>query len=76
MAEFISEDKQKFLESDIDDNFGISIDEVAENVKTYARFDSLLGGNVSNIKKVLNIVKDAGMSPTFFGAYEINESYT
>lgn len=76
MAEFISEDKQKFLESSIDDDFDISIDTVANKVKNYSRFKSLLGSNVSNIKKVLNIVKDAGMSPTFFGAYEINEGYT
>ena len=75
MAEFISPEKQAFLHSNIDDNFGLSIDDVAKNVQGQSRFKHLLNDNIDNIKKVLKIVEDAGMSPAFFGAYEINEGY-
>lgn len=72
---FISGEKKSFLHSKISDNFGLSIDTVAKNVKGQGRFKGLLNDNTDNIKKVLNIVKDEGMSYAFFGAYEINEGY-
>lgn len=71
------EDKKldKFVHSKINNSFDLSVDDVAKNVTNCGRFSAWLDGNVSEIKKVLNAVKDEGVSPAFFGAYECGEGY-
>lgn len=65
----------KFIESKIDDDFGLSIDEVADKVTGIGRFSAWLGGDKSKIKQVLKAVNDEGVSHTFFAVYEYNEGY-
>lgn len=72
---FEDETLGKYIHSSIDDDFGLDIDTVAKNVHNGGRFKAWLGGDLSATKKVLQIVKDEGMSPAFFGAYEISEGY-
>ena len=64
-----------FVDSPVSKEFGLSISQVANKVKGYGRFKSWLGGDVSKIEQVLQIVKENGISPTFFGAYERTEGY-
>ena len=64
-----------FVESNISNDFGLSISEVANHSKNHGRFSAWLNSNVSDIIQVLTIVKDAGVSPAFFAAYEKTEGY-
>ena len=76
MPEVITNPKMKsFVESPVSNDFGLSVDEVAEQCKSYGRFSAWLNGNVTSIKEVLNAVKDVGVSPAFFAAYERTEGY-
>lgn len=69
----MKQEYKDYLHKNISNDFGISIDELAPQITNIGRFKSWLGGNVSNIKKVLNIVKSEGVSPSFFAAYESSE---
>src|SRR5690625_738817 len=64
-----------FVYSDILKSFGLSVDTVANKCKNWGRFKNWLSSDVSRIKKVLNIVKDEGVSPAFFASYEKTEGY-
>lgn len=64
-----------FVESSVSNEFGLSVDVVAEKCKTYGRFEAWLNGDVVKIKEVLNQVKSNGVSPAFFAAYERSEGY-
>lgn len=66
---------KKFVESSVSNSFGLSIDDLANKVKSYGRFSAWLNGDVSRIKNILEIVKAAGVSPAFFAAYERTEGY-
>lgn len=65
----------KFTHSYINDDFGLSIDDLVPKVKAYGRFRYWLGGSPTKIKQVLKAVKSAGVSPALFSAYEKNEGY-
>lgn len=70
------EDKLKnFVESNINNDFGLTVEQVAEQVKTYGRFSSWLNSDVSSIVNLLNTVKQQGVSPAFFASYEKTEGY-
>lgn len=76
MEDVIQDPKMKeFVESPVSSDFGLSVEEVAEQVKSYGRFSAWLNGNVSQIIEVLTIVQEQGVSPAFFGAYEYTEGY-
>ena len=75
MAMTDKEKIDKFTHSYINDDFGLSIDDLVPKVKAYGRFRYWLGGNSSKIKQVLQAVKSAGVSPALFSAYEKNEGY-
>ena len=64
-----------FIESPVSNEFGLSIDVIAEKCKTYGRFNAWLNQDISKIKQVLNNVKSAGLSPAFFASYERTEGY-
>lgn len=64
-----------FIETGINDSFGLSVDEVAEKCKGYGRFRAWLNSDVTRIKEVLNKVKSMGVSPGFFASYERSEGY-
>ena len=66
---------KKYIHSQVSDNFGLSVDDVAKNVGGYGRFKFWLNGDQSRIKEVLNAVKDAGVSPAYFASYEAGEGY-
>lgn len=66
---------QSFVHSLVSNDFGLSIDLVAEKTKSYGRFASWLNGDVELIKQVLTIVKNNGVSPAFFASYEKTEGY-
>lgn len=66
---------KRFVESSVSNSFGLSIDDLANKVKSYGRFSAWLNGDVSRIKNILEIVKAAGVSPAFFAAYERTEGY-
>ncbi|WNM55659.1 hypothetical protein CoNPh36_CDS0017 [Staphylococcus phage S-CoN_Ph36] len=66
---------KKYIHSKINDDFELSVDDVAKHVGGYGRFNAWLGGNQSRIKEVLNAVKNAGVSPAFFASYECGEGY-
>ena len=66
---------KKYIHSKINDDFELSVDDVAKHVGGYGRFNTWLGGNQSRIKEVLNAVKNAGVSPAFFASYECGEGY-
>ena len=77
MSNVITDPKMRaFLNSQVSSEFGLTISQVANKVKGYGRFHSWLGGDVSKIEQVLEIVKANGISPAFFGAYERTEGYT
>lgn len=65
----------KFIHSKIDNDFGLSVDTIAGKVGNAGRFNVWLGGNKGKIKEVLNAVKDEGVSPSFFAAYEATEGF-
>lgn len=64
-----------FVHSLVSDDFGLSIEVVAEKCKSYGRFASWLNSDVSLIKEVLEKVKSNGVSPAFFASYEKTEGY-
>ena len=66
---------RKLVDSKISNDFGLSIDTVAEKCKSYGRFNSWLNQDITKIKRVLNNVKDIGISPAFFASYEKSEGY-
>lgn len=65
----------KFIHSNLNDDFGLSIDDLIPKVKGIGRFSAWLGGNETKIREVLTTVKNAGVSPALFSAYEKNEGY-
>ena len=73
----VIEDKtlDDYVHSKIDNDFGLSVDDIAPNVTNAGRFSAWLGGNQTQIKEVLNAVKDEGVSPAFFASYEVGEGY-
>ena len=74
MADVIKNPKlKKFLESNINSDFGLTVDQVANKCKSYGRFNAWLNQDVTRIKAVLNKVKNNGVSPAFFAAYERTE---
>jgi len=66
---------QDFVHSSVSTDFGLSVAQVADSVKNYGRFNAWLGGDITRIKEVLEIVKTNGVSPAFFAAYEKTEGY-
>lgn len=66
---------KKLMHSDINDDFDLSIDDIASKVGTSGRFGAWLSGDKSKIKQVLEAVESVGVSPAFFASYEINEGY-
>lgn len=66
---------KEFIESNIDNEFGLTIEEVAENCKSHGRFSAWLNEDVSSIIDILNIVQANGVSPSFFASYERTEGY-
>ena len=65
----------KFIHSNLNDDFGLSVDDLVGKVKGIGRFSAWCGNNSSQIKQVLNAVKSIGVSPALFAAYEKNEGY-
>lgn len=69
-------DKMKnFIESNVSNDFGLSVEQVANKCKNYGRFKHWLNSDVTRIKEVLNKVKSNGVSPAFFASYEVTEGY-
>lgn len=64
-----------FIESTINNDFGLTVQQVAEKCKNYGRFSSWLNSDVSSIVNLLNTVKQQGVSPAFFASYEKTEGY-
>lgn len=64
-----------FIHSPVSNEFGLTVEVIAENVKTFGRFASWLNGDVAQIIAVLNVVKANGVSPAFFASYEKTEGY-
>lgn len=76
MTEVITNEQlRNFVHSQINNTFGLTIAQVANQAKTYGRFSAWLGGDVALIEEVLEIVKARGVSPAFFAAYEKTEGY-
>lgn len=71
----INEKIKGFIESPVSNDFGLSIDTIADKCRTYGRFRTWLNQDINQIKQVLNIVKRAGLSPAFFASYERTEGY-
>lgn len=65
----------KFIHSNLNDDFGLSVDDLVGKVKGIGRFSAWCGNNSTKIKQVLNAVKSIGVSPALFAAYEKNEGY-
>ena len=65
----------KFIHSNLNDDFGLSVDDLVPKVKGIGRFQAWCGNDSSKIRQVLNAVKSIGVSPALFGAYEKNEGY-
>jgi len=63
-----------FAHKKINNNFGLSVDDVAKRCYDVGRFKAY-GLSQTQIKSVLNAVKNEGISPAFFAAYEANEGY-
>src|SRR5690606_1482553 len=66
---------KSFIHSSVSDDFGLTVEQVAEKCKNDGRFSAWLNGDVSRIKEVLNKVKENGVSPAFFASYEKTEGY-
>ena len=76
MSKVITDPKmRKFVHSNITNDFGLSVNQVAEKCKSYGRFSAWLNSDVNRIKQVLNKVKENGVSPAFFASYERTEGY-
>ena len=76
MSEVITDPKLRtFVHSNISTLFGLTVDQVAEKCKDVGRFKAWLNSDLTKIKQVLNKVKENGVSPAFFAAYEYTEGY-
>lgn len=76
MVEVITDEKMRnFVHSKVSNEFGLSVEQVADKCKSYGRFSSWLNGNITLIVEVLNKVKSNGVSPAFFASYEKTEGY-
>ena len=71
----LDQNMKSFVESNIDNDFGLTVEQVAQQCRTYGRFSAWLNQDVSSIINVLNIVKNQGVSPAFFASYEKTEGY-
>ena len=73
----IPTDRKAFLKLSINNTFKVDKDKMyADLKKNSKRVKRWLGGIDANIDKVYNIVKQAGMSPELFFAYELQEGLT
>src|SRR5699024_3767441 len=76
MADVIQDENLKsFVHSSVSDDFGLSVETVAEKCKSYGRFSAWLNSDISRIKEVLEKVKSNRVSPAFFASYEKTEGY-
>lgn len=76
MPEVIQNVKMKnFVESPVSSEFGLTIDQIAEQCKSWGRFNAWLNQDVPRIRQILTIVQENGVSPAFFAAYERTEGY-
>lgn len=76
MADVITNPTLKaFIHSSVSSDFGLTVEQVAEKCKNDGRFSAWLNGDITRIKEVLNKVKENGVSPAFFAAYEKTEGY-
>lgn len=76
MAEVIQDpDLRKFVHTDVSYDFGLSVEQVAQQSTGFGRFSAWLNNDVNRIIEVLNVVKSNGVSPAFFSAYERTEGY-
>lgn len=76
MAEVITDERMRnFVHSKVSNDFGLTVEVVAEKCKSYGRFASWLNSNTTLIVEVLNKVKSNGVSPAFFASYEKTEGY-
>lgn len=76
MTEAITNEQlRNFVHTSVTNDFGLTVAQVAEKAKYYGRFSAWLGGDVSLVTEVLEIVKARGVSPAFFAAYEKTEGY-
>lgn len=73
--EHLDQNIQSFIESNINNDFGLTVEQVAEQCKQYGRFSSWLNSDVPSIINLLNTVKQQGVSPAFFASYEKTEGY-
>lgn len=71
----MNEQLKKFIENNINNDFGLTVQQIAEQCKNYGRFSAWLNSDVSQIIQMLNIVKSRGVSPAFFASYEVTEGY-
>jgi len=65
---------KEFAKKKINNDFDLSVDDVAKRCYDTGRFQAY-GLSNAQVKKVLNAVKDNGISPAFFAAYEASEGY-
>lgn len=76
MAEVITDERMRnFVHSKVSNDFGLTVEVVADKCKSYGRFSSWLNGDTGLIIEVLNKVKSNGVSPSFFASYERTEGY-
>lgn len=76
MSSVITDPKmRKFVHANVNNEFGLSVAQVAEKCKSHGRFKAWLNSDVGRIKEVLNTVKANGVSPAFFASYERTEGY-
>lgn len=76
MVEVITDERMRnFVHSKVSNDFGLTVEIVAEKCKSYGRFSSWLNGDTGLIIEVLNKVKSNGVSPSFFASYEKTEGY-
>lgn len=75
----MADEMSTFMHSALSSDFSMSVDDVTSHCDnttgSFGRFQALCNGDTATIKKVLQAVHDAGMSPAFFASYEANESY-
>lgn len=65
---------KEFAKKKINNDFDLSVNDVAKRCYDTGRFQAY-GLSNAQVKKVLNAVKDNGISPAFFAAYEAIEGY-
>jgi murein DD-endopeptidase MepM/ murein hydrolase activator NlpD len=72
----VPEDQLEFLKIDIANDFGVDQAKFLQGAKQSARVQQWLGSDNDNILRVAEIVKNNGMSPELFFAYDIQEQGT